>query len=79
MEKISWTDHVRNEEVCGWFEKSVRSQRVGTTGAYRCYFQLVAYLGRTHTKCQPNRLFGVRLNRKSRLISKKWTKKNFVC
>jgi len=45
----------QKSDICGWFEKSVRSQRVGTTGAYRCYFQLVAYLGGIHTKCQPNR------------------------
>ena len=41
-------------EIRGWFEKSVQSQRVGTTGAYRCYFQLVSCLGETHTKCQSN-------------------------
>jgi hypothetical protein len=61
----AFVDHVL---ICGWFEKSVRSQKVGTTRAYQCYFKLVVYLRGTRTKCQPNRsitLFGVRLNRKS--------------
>jgi len=66
----------------GWFEKSVRSQRVGTTGAYRLFSVSSISWRNTHqvsAKSVYYSVFGVRLNRKSRVISKKWTKENFVC
>jgi len=51
--------HIQKNEIRGWFEKSVQSQRDGTTGACKCYFQLVASLERTHTKFQPDRIISL--------------------
>jgi len=47
----------------------VQSQRDGTTGEYRGYFQLVASLGKTHIKFQPDRSISLCLVFESRKSS----------
>lgn len=45
-----------------WFDKTVQCHGEGTTGAYRCYFQLVAWLGGTHTNFHAGRLKNIMVN-----------------